>query len=339
MNHSPSADASPRAGREAALRAWVEAELGAPVEVLENASSDASYRRYFRLRHGGESHVVMDAPPEHENVEPFIRVAALLREAGLHVPAIRAADTGRGFLLLSDLGRHTYLDVLSGSNADALYALAMDALVQWQAASSPGVLPPYDAALLRRELALFPDWYLGRHLNMRPDGAERAALEDIFDRLIEQAIAQPSVYVHRDFMPRNLMISRPMPGVLDFQDAVYGPVSYDPVCLFMDAFISWPTERVEAWLEAYRRRAADAGVPVPDDPRRFLSQCRWMAAQRHLKVLGIFARIRYRDGKPHYLEDAPRFFDYLDWAVAGEPELAPLGELLAGWRRGAGVKA
>ena len=339
MNHSPSADASPRAGREAALRAWVEAELGAPVEVLENASSDASYRRYFRLRHGGESHVVMDAPPEHENIEPFIRVAALLREAGLHVPAIRAADTGRGFLLLSDLGRHTYLDVLSGSNADALYSLAMDALVQWQAASSPGVLPPYDATLLRRELALFPDWYLGRHLEVRPDGAELAALEGVFDRLVEQALAQPRVYVHRDFMPRNLMISRPMPGVLDFQDAVYGPVSYDPVCLFMDAFISWPTERVEAWLEAYRRRAAAAGVPVPDNPQRFLSQCRWMAVQRHLKVLGIFARIRYRDGKPHYLEDAPRFFEYLDWAVAGEPELVPLGELLAGWRGGVGVKA
>ena len=339
MNHSPSADASPRAGREAALRAWVEAELGAPVEVLENASSDASYRRYFRLRHGGESLVIMDAPPEHENVEPFMRVAALLREAGLHVPAIRAADTGRGFLLLSDLGRHTYLDVLSGSNADALYSLAMDALVQWQAASSPGVLPPYDATLLRRELALFPDWYLGRHLEVRPDGAELAALEGVFDRLVEQALAQPRVYVHRDFMPRNLMISRPMPGVLDFQDAVYGPVSYDPVCLFMDAFISWPTERVEAWLEAYRRRAAAAGVPVPDNPQRFLSQCRWMAVQRHLKVLGIFARIRYRDGKPHYLEDAPRFFEYLDWAVAGEPELVPLGELLAGWRCGSGGRA
>ncbi|MCP1672977.1 aminoglycoside/choline kinase family phosphotransferase [Natronocella acetinitrilica] len=333
MNHSPQLEASLSPSREAALRAWVESCLDSAIDVLEPASSDASFRHYFRLRHQGVSYIIMDAPPAHEDVKPFMHVAGLMQQAGLNVPVIHAADVEQGFLLLSDLGRHTYLEVLSESNADALYSLAIDALVDWQAASRPDQLPPYDEALLRRELALFPDWYLAKHLEITPDAAEAAQLEQVCSRLVEHALSQPRVYVHRDYMPRNLMVSKPMPGVLDFQDAVYGPVSYDPVCLFMDAFISWPAERVEGWLETYHHRALAAGVPVPGDAAEFLSCCRWMAVQRHLKVLGIFARIRHRDGKPRYLEDAPRFFAYLDWAIAGEPELAPLGELLARWRR------
>ncbi len=324
MNHSPSPEASPGGDRETALRCWLEDILGVPVAHLQSVSSDASFRRYFRLRHGGTSLVVMDAPPPLENVAPFMRVAGLLHEAGLHVPDIHAADPVRGFLLLSDLGRHTYLDVLAEANADTLYSLAVDALVRMQAASRPGVLPPYDEALLRRELELFPDWYLTHHLGKPPDAAGRKRLEALFNGLIHRVLEQPRVWVHRDFMPRNLMISNPMPGVLDFQDAVSGPISYDPVCLFMDAFISWPAQRVEAWLEDYRQRAGVAGLPVPDEPRQFLSQCSWMAVQRHLKVLGIFARIRYRDGKPRYLEDAPRFFRYLQWSASREPELARL---------------
>lgn len=307
------------------LRQWVSERLGLRDPALERASEDASFRRYFRIREGTRSWIVMDAPPEREDCNPFIRVAQLMREAGLHVPEIMAQDLTRGFLLLSDLGTTTYLTALAGGDADALFSDALDALVKWQRASRPGVLPPYDEALLRRELELFPEWYIGRHLGLTLDAGQRAALDTVFTRLVTSALAQPRVYVHRDYMPRNLMVSEPNPGVLDFQDAVYGAITYDVVSLFRDAFISWPEERVLDWSARYWARAKEAGLPVHGDFAGFYRDLEWMGLQRHLKVLGIFARIHYRDGKPGYLDDTPRFLDY---ARAVATRYAELGDLV-----------
>jgi len=270
----------------------------------------------------------MDAPPEREDCNPFVKVAHLMRAAGLHVPEIIAQDLTRGFLLLSDLGTTTYLQALDERSADALFSDALDTLVKWQLASRPDVLPPYDEALLARELALFPEWYLGRHLGLELEAAQRADLENVFGRLIRASLAQPRVYVHRDYMPRNLMVSDPNPGVLDFQDAVYGAITYDVVSLFRDAFISWPEARVLDWAIRYWERAGKAGLPVHGDFAGFYRDFEWMGLQRHLKVIGIFARIHYRDGKPGYLADAPRFLAYAR-AVAGRySDLAPLMKLL-----------
>jgi aminoglycoside/choline kinase family phosphotransferase len=310
------------------LTEWARAELGRGELTLERASEDASFRRYFRLRADGRTWIVMDAPPEREDCAPFIRVARLMRDAGMHVPEVIAQDLERGFLLLSDLGTTTYLRALNEANADALFADATHALIQWQLASAPGVLPPYDAALLRRELDLFPDWYLVRHVGLAPDAAQRDALESTFASLIEVALAQPRVFVHRDFMPRNLMVSEPNPGVLDFQDAVYGPITYDVVSLFRDAFVSWPEERVLDWSARYWERARKAGLPAQPDFAAFYRDFEWMGLQRHLKVLGIFARIHYRDGKPGYLEDTPRFLAYARAVAERYAELVPLLRLL-----------
>jgi len=313
--------------RAAIARDWALAVLTLDAADFAPASADASFRRYFRISAGEQSWIVMDAPPAQEDCRPFIAIAGLLAEAGVHVPRIIAQDLERGFLLLSDLGRQTYLDVLTEANADALFEPAIDALIAWQRASRPGVLPEYDEALLRRELALFPDWYLARHLNLTLTGAALASWQQLCDRLVESALAQPRVYVHRDYMPRNLMLSTPNPGVLDFQDAVYGPIAYDPICLFKDAFLSWPEARVEAWLRRYHERAAAAGLPVPAWPQ-FQRDAALIGLQRHLKVLGIFARINYRDGKPKYLADTPRFLRYAQTAAQAEPMLAPLAQLL-----------
>lgn len=315
--------------RRQALAEWAAASLQVPAAHLVPASVDASFRRYFRVRAGTGrgSWIAMDAPPRQEDSRPFVRVAELMREAGLHVPRIHDCDLDRGFLLLEDLGSRSYLDVLDDANADALFADAIAALVDWQAASRPGVLPEYDATLLRRELDLFPEWFLGRHLGITLDAAERAALEGVFEDIVARALAQPRVFVHRDYMPRNLMVSDPNPGVIDFQDAVYGPIAYDVLSLFKDAFVSWPAERFEAWTHAYWSRAAAHGLPVPAEYAEFAQMLDWIGVQRHLKVLGIFARIRYRDGKPHYLEDAPRFVGYVLEAVARQPALAPLARL------------
>ena len=290
------------------------------------ASADASFRRYFRVTdpRSQATWVVMDAPPERENCEPFIRIAELLAAAGLHVPRILHRDLARGFLLLDDLGRKTFLHVIDAHNADALFEDAIAALVRMQAASKPGVLPPYDRALLARELALFPEWFIERHLGRRFDSAQQAAWDQVCESLIASALDQPRVYVHRDFMPRNLMQSQPNPGVLDFQDAVYGPVTYDVVCLFKDAFLSWPEARIAGWVARYRALAAQAGLAQPQDFQRAFDL---MGLQRHLKVLGIFARIRHRDGKPHYLEDAPRFIRYVRDVASRYAELAPLAAL------------
>ncbi|SDH89545.1 hypothetical protein SAMN05216588_108194 [Pseudomonas flavescens] len=308
-----------------ASRQWGEV----PEAPLQAASSDASFRRYFRWQAAGRSLIVMDAPPPQENCRPFVDVAALLAHAGLNVPHIHAADLEQGFLLLSDLGRQTYLDVIDGDNADSLFAPAIDALLAYQRLPMDASLPHYDDALLRRELQLFPDWYVARELGITFDAAQQAAWERICRLLTDSALAQPKVLVHRDYMPRNLMISEPNPGVLDFQDAVYGPVTYDVTSLFKDAFLSWPEARVQAWLEGYWQQARAVGIPVQEDVQDFLRASDLMGVQRHLKVIGIFARICHRDGKPRYLADVPRFFAYIEAVLGRRPELAELAELLA----------
>ena len=271
----------------------------------------------------------MDAPPQQEDCRPFIRVANLLRQAGLNAPAVLAQDLEQGFLLLTDLGSTTYLAALQrdDAGADALFRDATDALIAWQLASRPGVLPVYDAVLLRRELDLFPDWYLARHLGLNLAPQQRQVIERMFGLILASNLAQPAVYVHRDYMPRNLMLSEPNPGILDFQDAVYGPISYDVASLVRDAFISWEEERALDWVVRYWDKARRAGLPVGADFGEFYRDLEWMGLQRHLKVLGIFSRIHYRDGKPGYVEDTPRFMRYAR-AVAGRYNaLAPLAHL------------
>ena len=270
----------------------------------------------------------MDAPPDKEDNAPFIRVAGLLADAGLHVPEIIAADTAQGFLLLTDLGPNTYLQVLDSTNCDALFRDAITALVRMQAHVESGSLPAYDESMLRRELALFPDWYISRHLGQALTDELRNSLAAVETALVQSALAQPVVFTHRDYMPRNLMVSTPNPGILDFQDAVAGPISYDPVCLFKDAFISWPEEQVLDWTVRYWKAGRRAGLPLDSDFGRFYQGFEWMGVHRHLKVLGIFARIRYRDGKPAYLEDAPRFLKYLRQVCVRYRELMPLANLL-----------
>ena len=296
--------------------------------TLAVASADASFRRYFRVEAGSNTCIVMDAPPGKEDVRPFIHVATLMRAAGLNAPEIIEADESQGFLLLSDLGRDTYLAVLNEANAPELFSDAIDALVRWQLASRPGELPRYDEKLLRRELELFPDWYVARHLKHELTPAQRDVLETMFRRILASNLAQPAVYVHRDYMPRNLIVAAPNPGVLDFQDAVMGPISYDVASLFRDAFISWDEERVIDWAIRYWERARRAGLPVAADFGSFWRDFEWMGLQRHLKVLGIFARINYRDGKPHYLADTPRFVGYVRSVARRYDELAPLARLL-----------
>jgi len=311
-----------------ALDAWLRDALGGRAFTREPASADASFRRYFRVFSEGRTWVVMDAPPEREDCRPFVKVAGLMRAAGLHVPDIVAQDLAQGFLLLSDLGRQTYLQAFDGANVDGLMRDAIRALVDWQAASRDGELPPYDEALLRRELSLFPEWYVGRHLGASLDTTERDGLEGVFRRILAANLAEPRVFVHRDFMPRNLMVSDPNPGVLDFQDAVHGPISYDVASLWRDAFVSWEEERVLDGTIRYWEAARKRGLPVRADFGDFWRDVEWMGLQRHLKVLGIFARIHYRDGKPGYLDDTPRFVAYVRHACARYGELAPLARLL-----------
>jgi aminoglycoside/choline kinase family phosphotransferase len=314
--------------RQSELKCWVESRLSLSPLELEPASADASFRRYFRVRSAGQSFIVMDAPPAHEDCRPFVQIAGLMADAGLNVPRVIAEDFARGFLLLSDLGTAGYLQALNADSADALFRDAIDALLRWQLASKPGVLPPYDRALLTRELMLFPDWYVGRHRALTLNAAQSAALDSAFKLILENNLAQPAVYVHRDFMPRNLMVASPNPGVLDFQDAVYGPVTYDLASLFKDAFISWDEERVLDWTVRYWEKAKRAGLPVAADFAEFYRDFEWMGLQRHLKVLGIFARLNYRDGKSSYLEDTPRFIGYVRAVTGRYAALRPLLTLL-----------
>jgi hypothetical protein len=319
--------------RRAALERWLAShpgsEFGDDRFSLTPASEDASFRRYFRVRGpDGRTVIAMDAPPDKEDCRPFVHVARLLREAGLNAPEVLAQDLDQGFLLLSDLGTRTYLQGLTAGNAVQLFGDATEALVRWQLATRPGELPPYDEALLRREMNLFPQWYISRHLKKELTEAQKDSLEGIFRLLVQSALAQPAVYVHRDYMPRNLMVCEPNPGVLDFQDAVLGPITYDVVSLFRDAFVSWEDEQVLDWSVRYWERAKRAGLPVEQDFGEFWRAFEWMGLQRHLKVLGIFARINYRDGKPKYLEDTPRFIAYARSVAARYGALAPLLQLL-----------
>ena len=309
------------------LKNWLVAQLPAASFSLGAASADASFRRYFRAVADGRSWIVMDAPPEREDCRPFVHVAAMLRAARVNAPEILAQDLDRGFLLLTDLGSTTYLAALNESNASALFGDAVAALIRWQLASRPGQLPRYDEALLRRECNLFAEWYIGRHLGIALTTAERETLENMLTAIISCNLAQPPVYVHRDYMPRNLMVSDPNPGVLDFQDAVYGPITYDVASLFRDAFVSWAEERVIDWTVRYWEQARRAGLPAGPDFGAFYRDFEWMGLQRHLKVLGIFARIHYRDGKSGYVEDTPRFVGYARTVCERYRELLPLARL------------
>ena len=341
--HAPITWADP--GREQAFAAWlgaIEARHALARSTLRSASSDASFRRYFRIdASSGASFIIMDAPPPLEDVGPFITVAGLLHAAGLNAPQVVEQDAAHGFLLLTDLGSRLYLDALNEAVAaghtaqrDALMLDAIHALVQWQQRGDASALPPYDNALLRRELALFPEWCVARELGVAWSADEQATWAAACDALVASALAQPTVAVHRDYMPRNLMLcgagvgDAANPGILDFQDAVRGPISYDLASLLRDAFISWDEPEEIDWAVRYWQAARKAGLPMPDDFGEFWRQVEWMGLQRHLKVLGIFCRLKHRDGKPKYSEDLPRFFAYAHKVAARYNALRPLSRLL-----------
>ena len=315
--------------RLARLREWTQSVLPDPLLALEPASADASFRRYFRAITQAGSFVVMDAPPSHEDCRPYLHVARLFRAAGANTPEIHAENLEEGFLLLSDFGNTTYLMALDGASADRLYRDANTTLIRIQLASRPGELPDYDRELLLRELRLFPDWYLARHLNITLSADQRAVLDAAFEAILANTLAQPRVYVHRDWHSRNLMVTDvDNPGVLDFQDAVYGPITYDLASIYKDAYIRWEEDRVLDWLVRYWEAARKAGLPVPGDFGKFFRDYEWMGVQRHLKVLGIFARLYHRDGKDGYLKDLPLVARYLRKACERYAELSPLRKLL-----------
>jgi aminoglycoside/choline kinase family phosphotransferase len=336
------------------LTAWLSSQLPQAVFELAPASADASFRRYFRATFAdGQTRIVMDAPPQHEDCRPFLHIARLFEDAGTHVPHVYAQDLEQGFLLLSDLGSTTYLQALCDGDAGTareLYGAATDALIRIQLASRENELPPYGEALLRRELNLFPEWYVARHLQIALDEKQSAALETVFRRILANNLAQPRVYVHRDYHSRNLMYVESLspnsptlagergadslreflfnPGILDFQDAIYGPITYDLASLFKDAYIRWEEAQVMDWLIRYWEKARRAGLPVHADFGEFYRDYEWMGVQRHLKVLGIFARLCHRDGKEGYLKDMPLVMDYLRRACERYIELKPLLNLL-----------
>lgn len=313
------------------LRAWVAAQHPGQAFTLAPASADASFRRYFRISFadGSDSRIVMDAPPAHEDCKPFVAVARLFGQAGANVPQVLAENHEDGFLLLSDLGNTTYLQALTPDNAAHLYADALGALASIQASSKPGVLPEYSRELLMRELELFPVWYIARHKGITLTDAETADLYEVFDQILEVNLAEPKVFVHRDYHSRNLMhLPQGNPGVLDFQDAVYGPMTYDLVSLFKDAYIEWDEELTIDWLVRYWEVARDIGLPVRADFADFHRDYEWMGAQRHIKVLGIFARLYHRDGKDGYLQNMPLVLRYLRKTAERYRELKPLARLL-----------
>lgn len=313
------------------LATWLSRDLGLAEHTLAPASADASFRRYFRVTTGGRTLIAMDAPPEREDVGPFVRVAAALAATGVTVPEVLAEDRQQGFLLLSDLGSTHYLAALAqGADPESLYADASQALLQIQlrGSSAAAKLDAYGPELLRRELTLFPEWFLHRHLGQEIDDPLRAALERIDDALVAAALEQPAVLVHRDYHSRNLMVLEAgNPGILDFQDAVRGAITYDLVSLYKDCYVSWPREQVLGWVERHRRAAGEGGLVVAD-AATFVRWFDLMGLQRHLKVLGIFARLWYRDGKRGYLGDLPRVLAYVVEASRAYPEMRTLTELL-----------
>ena len=311
-----------------ALQDWAARQLGGDALDIAPASADASFRRYFRVTAKGRDYIVMDAPPAHEDCRPFIAVARLFGDAGVHVPQVLAQDLDQGFLLLTDLGSTTYLAALNDGTARELYLASNDALIRIQQASRPDVLPEYDRALLTRELMLFPDWYVAKHLGVAMNDQQRASLDTVFERILANNLAQPRVYVHRDWHSRNLMVSDPNPGILDFQDAVYGPITYDLASIYRDAYVEWDEERQLDWVIRYWEKARAARLPVREDFGDFWRDFEWMGAQRHIKVLGIFARLYHRDGKDGYLKDMPRVMRYLRKVCERYDELKPMLFLL-----------
>ena len=334
---APSPAASPADSRRDLLAAW----LGSHAEryaldlaTLAPASADASFRRYFRLASAGAhgaTLIAVDAPPP-EKCREFAQIAQLLEAAGVHVPRVLEADFDAGLMLVTDLGTAPYLKTLQeagpGPRSRELMRDAIDALIRWQLSSRAGVLPDFDEAFMRREMELMPEWYLERHLGRKVDEATRGVLDRTFALLVTSARTQPQTFMLRDFMPRNLMIATPNPGVLDFQDAVYGPITYDVVSLLRDAFLSWDEEFELDGFAHYWEHAKRAGLPVDQDFGEFYRQLEWMGLQRHIKVLGLFCRIHYRDGKPHYMDDLPRFLAYASKVAHRYRPLAPFARLI-----------
>jgi aminoglycoside/choline kinase family phosphotransferase len=314
--------------RQEQLHHWLGTVLAKAPYTLAPASADASFRRYFRVDLNGHTLIVMDAPPEHEDCRPFVHAAEVMAGAGLNVPHVLEKDLTQGFLLLSDLGDTTYLSALDATTAADLYRAASQALIKLQLASRENVFPVYDEALLTREMQLFPDWYVTRHLGLELDASQQAVLHKTFALLNRNILAQAKVYVHRDYHSRNLMVCDVNPGVLDFQDAVYGAITYDLASLLKDAYIAWDEEQVLDWTVRYWQMAKKAHLPVAQDFAEFYRDFEWMGAQRHLKVLGIFARLYHRDGKDGYLKDLPLVMDYLRRVCARYVELMPLLRLL-----------
>jgi len=325
----------PDAARQAAFERWLaplSAEQGWQPSTLRLASADASVRRYLRLDGtGGRSAIVMDAPPALIDSRPFLAMAGRIRAAGLHAPEVLAADAEQGFVLLEDLGDRSYLDALRDADdaqAQRLMRDAIRALVHWQGHVDASLLPAYDEAFLRRELALFPHWCVSREFGIVWTDAQQARWQGVADVLVASALAQPVVAVHRDYNPRNQMVADPNPGIIDFQDALAGPIAYDIASLLRDAFISWDEEREIDWAVRYWEAARKAGLPVDEDFGEFWRQLEWTGLQRHLKVMGIFCRLKHRDGKPHYRADLPRFFAYATKVAMRYRPLAPLLALI-----------
>ncbi len=315
--------------RKEQLTQWLSLLLKGEELTLTTVSADASFRRYFRVHLSDKTLIAMDAPPAQENCASFVKVADILIKAGLNAPQIIAQDLEQGFLLLTDLGDITYLNLLDDATAPNLYRDASQALIKLQLASQPNVLPNYDAALLNREMQLFPDWYIAKHLQTEMDNKQKAVLQNTFNVLTANILAQGQVYVHRDYHSRNLMVTTENnPGILDFQDAVYGAITYDLVSILKDAYIAWQEEQVIDWLVRYWQDARKAGLPVPTDFSEFYRDFEWMGAQRHIKVLGIFARLYHRDGKNSYLKDMPLVMDYLRRVCGRYIELRPMLKLL-----------
>ena len=315
--------------RQQQLETWLSTALQSAEFTLTTASADASFRRYFRVHVADKTLIAMDAPPTHESCAPFVQVAQLLAEAGLNAPKVLAQDLAQGFLLLRDLGDDTYLSKLNTETAPELYKNATDALIKMQGISVTGILPNYDAAMLSREMQLFPDWYVAQHLKASLTPEQQVVLNNTFKLLNENILAQGQVFVHRDYHSRNLMLTAENnPGILDFQDAVYGAISYDLVSLLKDAYIGWDEEQVIDWAVRYWQPAKKAGLPIPDDFSEFYRDFEWMGAQRHIKVLGIFARLSHRDGKHNYLNDMPIVMAYLRKVCERYVELRPMLRLL-----------
>jgi aminoglycoside/choline kinase family phosphotransferase len=315
--------------RQQQLKTWLSTVLQQAEFTLTTASADASFRRYFRVHLADKTLIAMDAPPTQESCAPFVQVAQLLAEVGLNAPKVCAQDLEQGFLLLSDLGDDTYLSKLNAETAPELYKNATDALIKMQGISVSGILPNYDAVMLSREMQLFPDWYVKQHLKASLTPEQQIVLNNTFALLNKNILGQGQVFVHRDYHSRNLMLTMENnPGILDFQDAVYGAISYDLVSLLKDAYIGWDEEQVIDWAVRYWQPAKKAGLPIPDDFSEFYRDFEWMGAQRHIKVLGIFARLSHRDGKHSYLNDMPIVMSYLRKVCERYVELRPMLRLL-----------